>query len=150
MFDCKKCHEYGSVYKILRHLDKLYLLAGSTIEEKERIESIREMTKDIVKYKRMFGDDCYNIAKGDVNTTEFNPAKLPEVRKKIKDKIKKGGGLKGKNNPMYGKHWSKRKREQMMFMFNNNHPMIGRKHSEETKKHWSSIVTGKQIGRAHV
>ena len=97
----------------------------------------------IIKYKRMFGDDCYNIAKGDVNTTEFNPAKLPEVRKKIKDKIKKRGGLKGKNNPMYGKHWSKRKREQMTFMFNNNHPMLGRKHSEETKKHWSSIRKGK-------
>lgn len=48
MWDCKKCHEYGSIYKLLRLLDKTYLLAGSTIEEKERIESIREMTKDIV------------------------------------------------------------------------------------------------------
>lgn len=48
MFDCKKCHEYGSIYKILKHLDKLYLLEGSTIKEQERIESIREMTQELV------------------------------------------------------------------------------------------------------
>ena len=48
MWDCKKCHSYGSIYKLLRLLDKTYLLAGSTIEEKERIESIREMTQELV------------------------------------------------------------------------------------------------------
>lgn len=48
MWDCKKCHEYGSIYKLLRLLDKTYLLAGSTIEEKERIESIREMTQELI------------------------------------------------------------------------------------------------------
>ena len=48
MWDCKKCHEYGSIYKLLRLLDKTYLLASSTIEEKERIESIREMTQELV------------------------------------------------------------------------------------------------------
>ena len=48
MWDCKKCHEYGSIYKLLRLIDKTYLLAGSTIEEKERIESIREMTQELV------------------------------------------------------------------------------------------------------
>lgn len=48
MWDCKKCHSYGSVYKLLRLLDKTYLLAGSTVENKERIESIREMTQDLV------------------------------------------------------------------------------------------------------
>ena len=48
MWDCKKCHSYGSIYKLLRLLDKTYLLAGSTVENKERIESIREMTQDLV------------------------------------------------------------------------------------------------------
>ena len=48
MWDCKKCHSYGSIYKLLRLLDKTYLLAGSTVENKERIESIREMTQEIV------------------------------------------------------------------------------------------------------
>lgn len=48
MFDCKKCGEYGSVYKILKHLNKLYLLSGSTVEIKERIESIRGMMQEVV------------------------------------------------------------------------------------------------------
>ena len=48
MWDCKKCHSYGSIYKLLRLLDKTYLFAGSTVENKERIESIREMTQELV------------------------------------------------------------------------------------------------------
>lgn len=36
----------------------------------------------IVKYKSYVCSIGYNIAKGDVNTSEYNPAKLPEVRKK--------------------------------------------------------------------
>ena len=48
MWDCKKCHSYGSIYKLLRLLDKTYLLAGSTVENKERIESTREMTQELV------------------------------------------------------------------------------------------------------
>lgn len=48
MWDCKKCHSYGSIYKLLRLLDKTYLLAGSTVENKERIESIREMAQELV------------------------------------------------------------------------------------------------------
>ena len=48
MWDCKKCHEYGSIYKLLRLLNKTYLLQGSTVEVKERIESIREMTQELV------------------------------------------------------------------------------------------------------
>lgn len=48
MWDCKKCHSYGSIYKLLRLLDKTYLLAGSTVENKERIESIREMSQELV------------------------------------------------------------------------------------------------------
>ena len=34
----------------------------------------------IVKYKSYIRSIGYNIAKGDVNTSEYNPAKLPEVR----------------------------------------------------------------------
>ena len=53
MFDCKKCGEYGSVYKILKHLNKLYLLEGKTVEIKEKIESIRGMIEDIVSNDRV-------------------------------------------------------------------------------------------------
>lgn len=48
MWDCKKCGEYGSIYKLLRLLNKSYLLEGSTIEVKERIESIRGMIAEVV------------------------------------------------------------------------------------------------------
>lgn len=41
LFDCKKCQEFGSIYKILRHLDKLYLFDGGVVEDKEQIISIR-------------------------------------------------------------------------------------------------------------
>lgn len=39
----------------------------------------------IVKYKSYVRSIGYNIAKGDVNTSEYNPAKLPEVRKKMSE-----------------------------------------------------------------
>ena len=97
----------------------------------------------IVKHKSYIRSIGYNIAKGDVNTSEYNPAKLPEVREKIKAKIKERGGLRGANNPMYRRKWSDSKRQQMMELFNNNHPMKGYSHSEETKKHWSEIRKGK-------
>ena len=43
MFDCKKCGTSGNIYKILRFLDKTYLLQGSTIVNSDTIESVREM-----------------------------------------------------------------------------------------------------------
>ena len=39
----------------------------------------------IVKYKSYIRSIGYNIAKGDVNTSEYNPATIVEVRKKISD-----------------------------------------------------------------
>lgn len=97
----------------------------------------------IVKYNATDRSIGYNIAKGDVNKTEFNPAKLPEVREKIRTKIKERNGLMGENNPMYRRKWSESKRKQMTELFKNNHPMKGHTHSEETKKHWSEIRKGK-------
>lgn len=97
----------------------------------------------IVKYKTTDRKIGYNIALGNVNSTEYNPAKLPEVREKIKNKIKEKGGLGGKNNPMYGKKWSENKRKQMTEMFIKNPPMKGKHHSEKTKKQWSKIRKGK-------
>lgn len=78
----------------------------------------------------------YNIATGDVNTNG-NPMKLECIRKKISEMYR------GNGNPMYGKHWSEKKRKQMMKMFEENHPMLGKQHSEETKKKWSEKRRGK-------
>lgn len=46
LFDCKKCGESGSVYKLLKHLDKTYLLGDATVEERKIIKSIREMREE--------------------------------------------------------------------------------------------------------
>ena len=46
LFDCKKCGEYGSIYKLLKALDKSYLLGGPTVEDREVITSIRKMIQE--------------------------------------------------------------------------------------------------------
>lgn len=43
LWDCKRCGESGNIYKLLRFVDKLYLLQGSTVEERETIESVRSI-----------------------------------------------------------------------------------------------------------
>ena len=46
MWDCKKCGEYGSIYKLLKLLDKTYLLGGATVEIRDNIESIRQLMQE--------------------------------------------------------------------------------------------------------
>lgn len=46
LFDCKKCGEYGSIYKLLKQLDKTYLLGGATVELTDIIKSIRQCLQD--------------------------------------------------------------------------------------------------------
>ena len=41
MFDCKKCGESGNIYKLLRHFNKLYLLQGATVEQRDELKSIK-------------------------------------------------------------------------------------------------------------
>lgn len=41
MWDCKKCGESGNIYKLLKQLNKTYLLGGTTIEERESMTSIK-------------------------------------------------------------------------------------------------------------
>jgi 5S rRNA maturation endonuclease (ribonuclease M5) len=43
LFDCKKCGTTGSIYKILKHLDKLYLLGDKTIQDTDTIRSVRQI-----------------------------------------------------------------------------------------------------------
>lgn len=64
LFDCKKCFVSGSVYKLLKHLDKLYLLGDKTIENIEEIKSIR------------------GIAESEENVEESLP-ELPEIKMPI-------------------------------------------------------------------
>ena len=43
LFDCKRCGESGNIYKLLRYVDKLYLLQGATVTVRETIESVRSL-----------------------------------------------------------------------------------------------------------
>lgn len=43
LWDCKRCGESGNIYKLLRFIDKLYLLQGPTVEVRETIASVRSI-----------------------------------------------------------------------------------------------------------
>ena len=58
----------------------------------------------IMKYKSYVKEIGYNISRGDVNTSNHNPAKLPEVRRKI-------------SNSMIGQHMSDSVKEQVSKRF---------------------------------
>lgn len=45
-WDCKKCGESGGIFKLLRHLDKLYLLGAPTVKKVNAIKSIRQIQED--------------------------------------------------------------------------------------------------------
>ena len=46
MWDCKKCGSSGNIFKLLRYLDKLYLLGGKSVQELEHINSIRHTLEE--------------------------------------------------------------------------------------------------------
>lgn len=46
LFDCKKCGIIGSIYKLLKHLDKTYLLGDKSVEFTEQIKSIRQSLQE--------------------------------------------------------------------------------------------------------
>lgn len=41
MWDCKKCGSEGNIFKLLKYLDKFYLLGGKSVQDVEKINSIR-------------------------------------------------------------------------------------------------------------
>ena len=64
MFDCKKCGEFGNIYKLLRFLDKTYLLNGATIENADTIVSVRSMLAN-------------SLESSGVSVTELPEIKMP-------------------------------------------------------------------------
>lgn len=75
----------------------------------------------IKKYHSQNREIGYNIADGDVNSSEYNPAKLPEVRKKISNTLKK-------------KYKCGEINKEKIRRCGINHPMFGKNHSEESKR----------------
>lgn len=50
LWDCKRCGEHGNVYKLLKKLNKTYLLGGATIENKEEITSIKNALEEQLEF----------------------------------------------------------------------------------------------------
>lgn len=46
LWDCKRCGATGSIYKLLKHLDKTYLLGDKSVEFTEQIKSIRQALQE--------------------------------------------------------------------------------------------------------
>ena len=87
----------------------------------------------------------YNIADGDVNTTEFNPAKLSIVRKKMSCSIKKAyssSELRQRKSDDTKKYFEEHpearinlsERNKKRFQDKRNHPMYGKKQSVESNE----------------
>lgn len=96
----------------------------------------------IKKYRSQDKNIGYNIADGDVNTSGYNPAKLPEVRDKIKNKIRERGGMKEEKNPNYGNYWTDEQKEalskKMVGRYDGKkNPNYGNKWSKEKKNQLS-------------
>ena len=80
MWDCKKCGEYGNIYKLLRFLDKTYLLQGATITDSDTITSVREMLAN------------------EIENSEVGLLELPEVKMPVGWKV-----LKNSNSYLMGR-----------------------------------------------
>ena len=48
LFDCKKCGVNGSIYKLLKQLDKLYLIGDKSVEITDTIKSIRQIFQEVI------------------------------------------------------------------------------------------------------
>lgn len=49
LFDCKKCGVNGSIYKLLKQLDKLYLAGEKSVEITDTIKSIRQIFQESIE-----------------------------------------------------------------------------------------------------
>lgn len=109
----------------------------------------------IKKYHSQDKNIGYNIADGDINSSEYNPTKLPEVRDKIKNKIIERGGVEGEKNPNYGNYWTDEQKEalskKMVGRYDGKkNPNYGNKWSEEKKNQLSKKLHEKAQSDGYV
>lgn len=111
----------------------------------------------IVKYKSHIRSIGYNIAKGDVNTSEYNPAKLPEVREKIskshtgKKRQPRSEETKRKiSEALKNRKLSKETKLKISSsMKGKNKHWLGKKMSDEARQNMSNAKKGKYCGASN-
>ena len=109
----------------------------------------------IKKYNSQDLSIGYNIADGDVNTSEFNPAKLPQVREKIRKSHigKKTKPRSEETKQKISKALKNRKLSEetklkiSVALKGKNQYWLGKKLSEETKQKISIARKGKYCGK---
>lgn len=82
-FECKKCWTAGSIYKLLKHLDKTYLIGDKSVEYQDKIDSIRKQIEDAINKDK------------DIELEELPERKMPvgfEVCKNNKYLLSRGIG----------------------------------------------------------
>ena len=104
----------------------------------------------IVKYKSYVRSIGYNIAKGDVNTSEYNPAKLPEVREKMSESMK-GRTLseETKIKISLGNKGKKLSEKTKAKISKNNVGFRGKRHTVESKNKMSEKLKGRKFSELH-
>jgi group I intron endonuclease len=101
----------------------------------------------IKKYHSQDKNIGYNIASGEVHSSNGNPVNNPEVKKKISNTLRKkylNGEMpvrfkRGEEHPMWGKHHSEETKRRISEskkkqLKEDGHPLLGKHHSDETRK----------------
>lgn len=104
----------------------------------------------IKKYNSQETSIGYNIADGDVNTTEYNPTKRPEVRKKISE-YRKGKKLSEETRKKISERNKGKKRslETCLKISKNNVGFRGKRHTDESRKKMSYSLRGRLFSEEH-
>lgn len=123
-------------------------------------EKLNDAEREWIAILNTYEDDFhYNLTPGG----DFNPMKIPEIAAKISGennpaklsevRAKMSAALSGENHPMYGKKHTQETRKKMSKAHSgkNNH-MYGKKHSEETRNKISKANSGENhymYGKKH-
>lgn len=119
-----------------------------------RCETLHELRIwEYVYIKKYHSQDLkigYNIVDGDVNTTEYNPAKRPEVKYKIKiASIGRKLSNETRKKISDGNKGKKRSLETRSKISKNSVGFRGKKHTDESRKKMSDALRGRVFSEEH-
>lgn len=110
-------------------------------------------------------NECYPNNPMSYNLVEGGNGKLTDdIKLRISESLKQGGLVQGKNNPMFGYHWSDEQRKHQSEVMKGRpvsnefrekcrirctgegNPMYGKHHTKETRQKLSKLKKGTQVG----